>query len=141
MIILTFIIYKTKIGLAMRGIEQNRKAANLMGINVNFIIAFTFFLGGVSACISAILISSYYQVVYPNMGVVIGMKAFAAAVLGGIGILHGSIIGGLIVGISENLATAFLGGNYRDAVAFIILILVLILKPVGLFGKKGIVKV
>ena len=141
MIILTLIIYKTKIGLAMRGIEQNRKAANLMGINVNFIIAFTFFLGGVSACIGAILISSYYQVVYPNMGVVIGMKAFAAAVLGGIGILHGSIIGGLIVGISENLATAFFGGNYRDAVAFIILILVLIIKPVGLFGKKGIVKV
>mgnify|MGYP004516803533 CR=1 FL=1 len=141
MIILTFIIYKTKTGLAMRGIEQNRKAANLMGINVNFIIAFTFFLGGVSACIGAVLISSYYQVVYPNMGVVIGMKAFAAAVLGGIGILHGSIIGGLIVGISENLATAFLGGNYRDAIAFIILILVLIFKPVGIFGKKGIIKV
>ena len=136
MIILTFIIYKTKTGLAMRGIEQNRKAANLMGINVNFIIAFTFFLGGVSACIGAVLISSYYQVVYPNMGVVIGMKAFAAAVLGGIGILHGSIIGGLIVGISENLATAFLGGNYRDAIAFIILILVLIFKPVGIFGKE-----
>lgn len=141
MIILTFIIYKTKTGLAMRGIEQNRKAANLMGINVNFIIAFTFFLGGVSACIGAVLISGYYQVVYPNMGVVIGMKAFAAAVLGGIGILHGSIIGGLIVGISENLATAFLGGNYRDAIAFIILILVLIFKPVGIFGKKGIIKV
>lgn len=141
MIILTFIIYKTKIGLSMRGIEQNRKAANLMGINVNFVIAFTFFLGGVSACIGAVLISSYYQIVYPNMGVVIGMKAFAAAVLGGIGVLHGAIIGGLIVGISENLATAFFGGNYRDAVAFIILILVLIIKPVGLFGKKGIVKV
>lgn len=141
MIILTFVIYRTKTGLAMRGIEQNRKAANLMGINVNFIIAFTFFLGGVSACIGAVLISSYYQVVYPNMGVVISMKAFAAAVLGGIGILHGSIIGGLIVGISENLATAFLGGNYRDAIAFIILILVLIFKPVGLFGKKGIIKV
>lgn len=141
MIILTFIIYKTKIGLSMRGIEQNRKAANLMGINVNFVIAFTFFLGGVSACIGAVLISSYYQIVYPNMGVVIGMKAFAAAVLGGIGVLHGAIIGGLIVGISENLATAFFGGNYRDAVAFIILILVLIFKPVGLFGKKGIVKV
>ena len=141
MIILTFVIYKTKTGLAMRAIEQNRKAANLMGINVDFIIAFTFFLGGVSACIGAVLISSYYQVVYPNMGVVISMKAFAAAVLGGIGILHGSIIGGLIVGISENLATAFLGGNYRDAIAFIILILVLIFKPVGLFGKKGIIKV
>ncbi|SDJ87597.1 branched-chain amino acid ABC transporter permease [Natronincola ferrireducens] len=141
LLLLTFIIRKTKIGLAMRAVEQNPKAANLMGIDVNFIISFTFFLGGASAAIAGTLISGYYQVVYPTMGFLAGLKAFSAAVLGGIGILHGSIIGGLVVGVSESYAAAFLGGSYRDAVAFIILIIVLLVKPTGLFGKKGVVKV
>ncbi len=141
LLILTLIIYRTKVGLAMRGIEQNSKAASLMGINVEFIISFTFFLSGLSACVGAVLISSYYQIVYPTMGVIIGMKAFAASVLGGIGVLYGSIIGGLVVGLAENIATVVLGSEYRDAVAFIILILVLVFKPSGLFGKPGVVKV
>jgi branched-chain amino acid transport system permease protein len=141
LIILSLIIQKTKIGLAMRAVEQNQKAANLMGIDVNFIITFTFFLGGVSAAIAGTLISGYYQSVFPSMGFLAGLKAFSAAVLGGIGILHGSIIGGLIVGISESFAAAYIGGSYRDAVAFIILILVLLIKPTGLFGKKGVIKV
>lgn len=138
---LTYIINKTKIGLAMRAIEQNTKAAKLMGINVNFVVAFTFFLGGASASIAGVLISGYYQIIYPTMGFVAGLKAFSAAVLGGIGSLYGSVIGGLIVGISESVATSLFGGAYRDAVAFIILIVVLIFKPVGLFGKKTINKV
>lgn len=112
-----------------------------MGINVDFIIGFTFFLGGASAAIGGVLISSYYQIVYPTMGFMAGLKAFSAAVLGGIGVLYGSIVGGLVVGVSENIATMYFGGTYRDAVAFIILILVLIFKPVGLFGKKAIKKV
>ncbi|GAB6086933.1 branched-chain amino acid ABC transporter permease [Alkaliphilus crotonatoxidans] len=141
LIILTFVINRTKIGLAMRALSQNVKAAHLMGINVNFIIAFTFFLGGASAAIAGTLISGYYQIVYPTMGFVAGLKAFSAAVLGGIGVLHGAVIGGLIVGVSESLAAAFLGGTYRDAVSFIILIIVLVLRPHGLFGKKGITKV
>ncbi len=139
--IMTFVINKTKIGLAMRALSQNVKAAHLMGINVNFVVIFTFFLGGASAAIAGTLISGYYQIVYPTMGFVVGLKAFSAAVLGGIGVLHGAVVGGLIVGVSESLAAAFFGGTYRDAVSFIVLIIVLVLKPDGLFGKKGIMKV
>ena len=133
MAILMIIVFKTKIGLAMRACEQNPKAANLMGVNVNFIISFTFFLGG--------LVSGYYQIVYPNMGFMAGLKAFAAAVLGGIGSLPGALLGGLLVGVSESMAATFLGSTYRDSIAFIILILVLLLRPQGLFGRKGITKV
>ncbi len=139
--ILTYVVKFTKIGLSMRAVEQNQKAASLMGINVNSVIRFTFFLGGASAAIAGSLISGYYQVVYPNMGFLAGLKAFSAAVLGGIGVLYGSIVGGLVVGVSESYAAALLGGSYRDAVAFIILIIVLLFKPTGLFGKKDITKV
>ncbi|MCX7842573.1 MAG: branched-chain amino acid ABC transporter permease [Clostridia bacterium] len=141
LLILSCVIRYTKVGLAMRAVEQNQKAANLMGIDVNFVVTFTFFLGGASAAIAGTLISGYYQIVYPNMGFVAGLKAFSAAVLGGIGVLYGSIFGGLVVGISESFAAAYLGGSYRDAVAFLILIIVLLIKPTGLFGKKGITKV
>ena len=141
MAILMIIVFKTKIGLAMRACEQNPKAANLMGVNVNFIISFTFFLAGVSATIAGALVSGYYQIVYPNMGFMAGLKAFAAAVLGGIGSLPGALLGGLLVGVSESMAATFLGSTYRDSIAFIILILVLLLRPQGLFGRKGITKV
>ena len=127
--------------LLMGILEQNPKAANLMGVNVNFIISFTFFLAGVSATIAGALVSGYYQIVYPNMGFMAGLKAFAAAVLGGIGSLPGALIGGLMVGVSESMAATFLGSTYRDSIAFIILILVLLLRPQGLFGRKGITKV
>ncbi|MPN49450.1 High-affinity branched-chain amino acid transport system permease protein LivH [bioreactor metagenome] len=141
LLVLTVVIRRTPIGLAMRAIEQNPKAAGLMGININFVISFTFFLGGASAAIAGALISGYYQIVYPTMGFIVGLKAFSAAVLGGIGILYGSVVGGLVVGLSETFAATFLGSTYRDAVAFIILILVLIIRPAGLFGKKNITKV
>ncbi|MBH1942178.1 branched-chain amino acid ABC transporter permease [Mobilitalea sibirica] len=139
--ILTFLIKGTKIGLAMRAVEQNEKNAGLMGINTNFIIAFTFFLGGISAAIASVLISGYYEILYPTMGFMVGLKAFAAAVLGGIGVLHGAIVGGLVIGVSEGLAATWFGSQYRDSVAFIILIIVLIVRPAGLFGRKGIEKV
>ena len=141
MLILMFIVYKTKIGLAMRATQQNSKAAAMMGINVNFVIAFTFFLAGVCATIAGALVGGYYQIVYPNMGFMAGLKAFAAAVLGGIGSLPGALLGGLIVGVSESMAATFLGSTYRDAIAFIILIIVLIVRPNGLFGREGIKKV
>ncbi|EGG87783.1 hypothetical protein HMPREF0491_00957 [Lachnospiraceae oral taxon 107 str. F0167] len=141
MLILMFIVYKTKIGLAMRATQQNSKAAAMMGINVDFVIAFTFFLAGVCATIAGALVGGYYQIVYPNMGFMAGLKAFAAAVLGGIGSLPGALLGGLIVGVSESMAATFLGSTYRDAIAFIILIIVLIVKPNGLFGREGIKKV
>ena len=141
MLILMFVVYKTKIGLAMRATQQNSKAAAMMGINVDFVIAFTFFLAGVCATIAGALVGGYYQIVYPNMGFMAGLKAFAAAVLGGIGSLPGALLGGLIVGVSESMAATFLGSTYRDAIAFIILIIVLIVKPNGLFGREGIKKV
>lgn len=141
MLVLVCIVYKTKIGLAMRASEQNMKAANMMGINVNFVISFTFFLAGVSATIAGALVGGYYQIVYPNMGFMAGLKAFAAAVLGGIGSLPGALLGGLIIGISESMAATFLGSTYRDSIAFVILIIVLIVRPHGLFGRKGITKV
>jgi branched-chain amino acid transport system permease protein len=141
MLLLVLVVKKTKIGLAMRACEQNPKAANLMGVNVNFVISFTFFLGGVSAAIAGSLISGYYQIVYPNMGYMSGLKAFAAAVLGGIGSIPGALVGGLLVGVSESMAATFLGSTYRDCMAFVILIIVLIVRPNGLFGKKGITKV
>ena len=139
--ILTFIVNKTKIGLSMRATEQNSRAAKLMGVNVNFVISFTFFLGGASAAIAGALIGGYYQVISPTMGSLIGLKAFAAAVVGGIGFLYGAVVGGLVVGVSECLAAQYIGSNVRDPMAFVILILILIIKPTGLFGKKGITKV
>lgn len=141
MLLLVFLVKKTRIGLAMRASEQNIRAAHLMGVNVNFIISFTFFLGGVSAAIAGALVSSYYNMAYPNMGYMAGLKAFAAAVLGGIGSLPGSIIGGLFVGVSESVAATYLGSEFRDSMAFIILIIVLIIRPNGLLGRKNIKKV
>lgn len=141
LLMLTLIIQKTKIGLAMRAVQQNPKASNLMGINVKFVITFTFFLGGLAAAVAGCLVSGYYEMVYPTMGVDAGLKAFSAAVLGGIGVLYGSVIGGLVVGVAESLAVTFFGGGFRDATAFIILFLVLLIRPAGLFGKKDITKV
>ena len=141
LVILTFIVQKTKIGLAMRAVEQNTKAANLMGVNVNFVISFTFFIGGACAAIAGALIAGYYGIISPTMGSTIGLKAFAAAVVGGIGMLHGAVVGGLVVGVAECLAAQYLGSNVRDPMAFVILILILIIKPTGFFGKKGITKV
>jgi len=139
--ILTFLVNKTKLGLAMRATEQNIKAAKLMGIDVNSVISFTFFIGGASAAIAGALISGYYQIISPTMGSLIGLKAFSAAVVGGIGVLYGSVVGGLVVGVSECIAAQYLGSNVRDPMAFVILIIILLIKPTGLFGKKGISKV
>ena len=138
---LTFVVQKTKIGLAMRAVQQNSRAASMVGVNVNFVISFTFFIGGACAAIAGALIAGYYGIISPTMGSTIGLKAFAAAVVGGIGILYGAVVGGLVVGVAECLAAQYLGSNVRDPMAFVILILILIIKPTGFFGKKGITKV
>ena len=138
---LTLLINKTTVGLAMRAVEQNSRAADLMGINAKGVISVTFFLSGMSAVIAALLLASYYQTVYPTMGAMIGLKGFSASVLGGIGSLFGAAVGGSILGLAESLTVAFLSGAYRDAVACILLFIILIIRPNGLFGKAKISKV
>ena len=125
----------------MRAVEQNTRAASMVGVNVNFVISFTFFIGGACAAIAGTLIAGYYGIISPTMGSTIGLKAFAAAVVGGIGVLHGAVVGGLVVGVAECIAAQYLGSNVRDPMAFVILILILIIRPTGFFGKKGITKV
>ncbi|HIU87594.1 MAG TPA: branched-chain amino acid ABC transporter permease [Candidatus Avilachnospira avistercoris] len=141
LLLLTFIVNYTKIGLAMRASRENPKAANLMGIDVRRVVTFTFFLSGMCAAVAGVLVAGYYQMVYPTMGVDAGLKGFAAAVLGGIGVLYGSVVGGVVIGIAECIATAFIGGNFRSATAYLILFLVLLIKPSGLFGKNNVDKV
>ena len=141
MVVLTWLIGYTKIGLAMRSLEQNPKAAALMGIPVNRVITFTFFLAGATAAIAGALVSGLYHIIYPTMGAAIGIKAFSATVLGGVGSLPGAFVGGIVVGLSEAMAVTFLGAAYRDVISFVILILVLIIRPAGLFGRKIVVKV
>jgi len=141
MIVLSYLVYRTKFGSAMRAISQNSVAANLMGINVNNVITVTFFIGTAVAAISGTMVGIYYQRVDILMGTSVGLKSFAAAVLGGMGSVPGAMIGGLLIGLLETLFAAYISSGYRDIVAFIILIGVLIIRPSGIFGKQSINKV
>ena len=135
------VIKNTRIGLSIRAVQQNNKASLLMGIEVNKVITFTFFLAGISASIAGTLVAGYYQVAYPSMGNVMGNKTFAAALLGGLSAIHGGLLGGVIIGILECIVAGTLGASMRDAVSFIILIIILIIRPAGILGKKVISKV
>lgn len=141
MIVLSYLVYRTKFGSAMRAISQNSVAANLMGINVNNVITVTFFIGTAVAAISGTMVGIYYQRVDILMGTSVGLKSFAAAVLGGMGSVPGAMVGGLLIGLLETLFAAYISSGYRDIVAFIILIGVLIIRPSGIFGKQSINKV
>ena len=134
--ILTYIVKYTRLGRAMRCTSQDMDAAKLMGINTDRIIYFTFMLGSSLGAAAGILVGMYYRAVYPMMGFIPGLKAFVAAVIGGIGSLPGALLGGMIMGISESLGAAYISSGYRDAIAFIILILILLIKPSGLLGSK-----
>ena len=101
----------------------------------------TFFMAGASAAFAGTLMAGYYQTVYSTMGFTIGLKAFSAAILGGIGNLYGAVVGGLIIGVTECFAAGYISGTFRDSFAFIILVLILLIKPSGLFGKKGVDKI
>lgn len=136
MIILTYIVNKTKMGRAMRAVSVDEDAAKLMGINVDTTISFTFFLGSCLAGVAGVLVGVYYNSINPLMGMTPGLKAFIAAVFGGIGNIPGAMIGGLFIGIAETLVTAYGSSLYKDAIVYVILILVLILKPDGLLGKN-----
>ncbi len=136
MFLLTYIVNHTKLGKAMRAVSFDRPAAYLMGINVDWIISFTFALGSALAAAAGILFASAYPQVEPYMGIIPGLKAFVAAVLGGIGSIPGAMLGGFIMGIAETLTKGFISSQLADAIAFGILILILVVKPSGILGKN-----
>ena len=140
-VVLQWIVLKTKMGTAMRAVSYNAQAAALMGININTVISFTFGLGSALAGAGGILYAMSFPDIEPLMGVMPGLKAFVAAVLGGIGNIPGAAIGGLILGIVETFVGGSAASTYRDAVAFAILILILLFKPSGILGKTQIEKV
>jgi branched-chain amino acid transport system permease protein len=139
--VLRFIVHSTKIGMAMRALAFNPEAAALMGVNTDFVISFTFGLGSALAAAAGILFAINYPSIDPLMGVLPGLKAFVAAVLGGIGNLPGAVLGSLIIGTTETFVSGYVSSTYRDAIAFGVLILILLVKPSGLLGKKEIEKV
>ncbi|MFI3168966.1 MAG: branched-chain amino acid ABC transporter permease [Faecalibacterium sp.] len=136
MLVLTFLVQKTKLGKAMRAVSEDMSAAQLMGIDINRTISFTFAVGSALAGIGAVLYCSSYPQATPTMGSMLGLKAFIAAVLGGIGSIPGAMIGALFIGLSETFFTAIGLSAWKDAVTFLILIIVLIFKPTGLLGRK-----
>jgi len=138
LVILLFIVNKTKTGMAMRAVSKDYEASMLMGIDVNYIISFTFGIGSALAAIGGIMWGMKYPQLMPLMGVMPGLKSFIAAVVGGIGNIRGAVIGGFILGLSEILIVAFLPelSGYRDAFAFVFLILILLFKPGGLMGEN-----
>ncbi len=141
MLFLAYIVYKTKLGSAMRAISQNREASMLMGINVEKVIALTFLIASGVAAISGSFVGMYYGTIDTLMAASVGMKSFAAAVLGGMGSVPGAMIGGFIIGVLETMFAGYVNAGMRDAVAFVILIVVLIIRPSGLMGHKEIKKV
>jgi branched-chain amino acid transport system permease protein len=141
MFMLRHIVLHTRMGTAMRALSFNPTAASLVGINNDRVISFTFALGSAMAAAGGILYASSYPSIDPLMGTLPGLKAFVAAVLGGIGNIAGAAIGGLVIGLVETTVVGFGGSTYRDAVAFAVLILILLLRPTGLLGSRHTEKV
>ncbi|MBV9925559.1 MAG: branched-chain amino acid ABC transporter permease [Acidobacteria bacterium] len=141
MVVLQFVVYYTKTGRAMRAVSYNLQSAKLMGINTDRIIAFTFALGSALAAAAGVLVAIRIPRIDPLMGILVGLKAFVAAVLGGIGNIPGAMLGGLLIGITETMVVGYLSPTYKDAVAFAILILVLLFRPSGLLGSVAQEKV
>ncbi len=136
MVALTLFVNNTRTGRAMRAVSQDKDTARLMGINVNTMISITFGIGSALAGAGGVLYGIAYPQIQPMMGVMPGLKAFVAAVLGGIGIIPGAMLGAVIMGVVETFTSAYISSTLRDAVAFGILILVLLVRPAGLLGKK-----
>ncbi len=141
---LILLVKKTRLGRAMRATAQNREVAELMGVNVNSIISVTFIIGSALAAVAGVMVSAYYGMAHYYMGFLLGLKAFSAAVLGGIGNIGGAMLGGLLLGVIESLGAGyigqltggFLGSHYQDVFAFFVLILVLVFRPSGLLGER-----
>jgi branched-chain amino acid transport system permease protein len=144
MAMLHYMLYRTRLGIAMRATSQNPQVAGLMGIDTDRVIASTFAIGAALAAVAGIMVSTYYGIAHYTMGSLLGLKAFCAAVLGGIGNIPGAMLGGILLGLVEALGAGYIGdftnnwfgSNYQDVFAFIVLILVLVLRPSGLLGKR-----
>lgn len=141
MVMLNLIVFRTKLGKAMRAVSFNLDVAKLMGINTDRVITFTFALGSALAAAAGILYAIHFTKIDPLMGLMTGLKAFVAAVLGGIGNITGAVLGGLLIGIAEIMVGGYISSTYKDAIAFLILILVLLVRPAGLLGSVAQEKV
>ena len=141
MLLLQLVVYRTRFGTAMRAVSFDAQVAGLMGINVNRVIAGTFLMGSVLAAVAALLVAGSRPSIDPLMGLMPGIKAFVAAVFGGIGNVPGAMVGGLVLGLAEEYVAGYLLSSYRDAIAFAILIVVLLVRPEGLFGRVRAEKV
>ncbi|MCR4607833.1 MAG: branched-chain amino acid ABC transporter permease [Oscillospiraceae bacterium] len=135
MVLLTLLINKTKLGMAMRAVALDQSTSALMGVNVNRTISATFAIGSALGAMSGIMMAAYYGVIYSTLGGLIGTKGFAAVVLGGAGSIPGAMLGGMLIGIIESIAGTVFNAQVKDAVAFVVLILVLLFKPSGILGK------
>jgi len=141
---LMFLVHRTKLGRAMRATAENQSVAGLMGVNINAIISITFVIGSTLGAVAGVMVAANYSIAHYYMGFVLGLKAFTAAVLGGIGNLGGAMAGGLLLGLIESLGAGyigdltggFLGSNYQDVFAFFVLIMVLVFRPSGLMGER-----
>ena len=141
--VLTYVVLYTRMGLALRAVSFRFDTASLMGVDINRVVSFTFVLGSVLAAVAGLLYAIKYPRVDPLMGLLPGIKAFVAAVFGGIGNIAGAVLGALIIGLTEVMIVGYLpnGSQYKDAVAFVILIVILLVKPTGLLGKNVVEKV
>jgi len=138
---LRFIVLHTRVGKAMQAVSHSHVAASLMGISVDRIITFTFMLGSMLAAAAGVLVALQNPKIEPLMGIMPGLKAFVAAVLGGIGNIPGAVLGGLVMGIAEVMVVGYVSPTYRDAIAFILLILILLVRPAGILGRHTADKV
>ena len=141
MVLLTLYIRHSRMGRASRACSQDMHMANLLGIDTNRVISFTFILGAVLAAVGGVLIALAVGKLYPFIGFLAGIKAFTAAVLGGIGSIPGAMLGGVLLGVAETLAAAYISSEYKDIVAFTLLVLILLVRPTGLLGKPEVEKV
>ena len=136
MVLLTLFVNRTRVGKAMRAVSEDQGAAQLMGINIDTSISITFAIGSALAAVAAVLYSSTYPLINPYMGSMLGLRAFIAAVIGGIGVIPGAMIGGFIIGIAEALIKRYISSARADAIVFALLIIVLLVKPSGLLGRN-----
>jgi branched-chain amino acid transport system permease protein len=141
MVVLHLFVSRSRLGKAMRATSQDRIMAGLVGIDINRVISVTFMIGSALAAVAGVMVTLYYGVVHFFMGYLAGIKAFTAAVLGGIGSIPGAMVGGFMLGLIENFGASYVSSVYKDAFAFLVLIITLIIRPSGLLGQKTLDKV